>query len=378
MEWAAPDSEDVRNLANGADQMDVDWVPEWIPTFSFVNEISCTINKSTFFTNMVDGKYNVHRDLKITVDIGERLDLEEFPFDIQDPTLLFELTHLLEHASIVPFFDANGNPEPLVRLEPYALTLSDFVPCRFQPYCWKLDKTIDQWQKERSAIKVQIFMERSFEFYLYNTYAIFFLLSASCACAWAIAPEPASNGRRMGFDKSILLTFIAFKFVLNNSLPPVSYMTLLDKYIFQNFLFIFAILFAHALQTQVEFSQTAEGDTYLLLAFAAWWVILQLSAVTSMLRARRRRRIECLDSAKSENMITGDKMHVGRKEMVLLAQQQIRNRSSSFRQRKLSVAMKRLSKKEAQAQGSNFDSKVATSPQGEVATSPQGEQKLVI
>jgi hypothetical protein len=91
-EWAAPDSEDVRNLANGADQMDVDWVPEWIPTFSFVNEISCTVNKSTFFTNMVDGKYNVHRDLKLTADIGERLDLEEFPFDIQDPTLLFELT----------------------------------------------------------------------------------------------------------------------------------------------------------------------------------------------------------------------------------------------------------------------------------------------
>ena len=65
-------------------------------------------------------------------------------------------------------------------------------------------------------------------YYLFNAFFLIFLLTALSFTVFSIPTNLPQN--RLSTIYVILLSSISFKWVINRSLPPVSYLTFLDKY----------------------------------------------------------------------------------------------------------------------------------------------------
>ena len=65
-------------------------------------------------------------------------------------------------------------------------------------------------------------------FYFFNAVSLIFLITISALTVFSISYDLPQN--RLQVTYTILLASISFKWVINRSLPPVSYLTSLDKY----------------------------------------------------------------------------------------------------------------------------------------------------
>ena len=88
--------------------------------------------------------------------------------------------------------------------------------------------------------KATIRVTRKPYYYLVNFYLILFLLVCMTFGCWA-APINELTGR-LEVSISLLLTGVAYKLVLGDNIPRVSYLTLLDKYVTYCFMYMFAVL----------------------------------------------------------------------------------------------------------------------------------------
>lgn len=94
---------------------------------------------------------------------------------------------------------------------------------------WKLEnvkKTIEI-RPERCFVKCDIYVGRESSFYLWNVSMILFFLVLGTQLVVAISPSLTAD--RVGINLTLLLTAVAFKFVMMNFVPPVGYLTILDK-----------------------------------------------------------------------------------------------------------------------------------------------------
>ena len=93
-EWEAPLSEAREVLEEGVDRMDVDWEPEWHPSFEIVGAMSSSATNEFYSIKTADDWYMVHWRCDIKAEITDSMDLEEFPFDVEDLTITYRLRHV--------------------------------------------------------------------------------------------------------------------------------------------------------------------------------------------------------------------------------------------------------------------------------------------
>lgn len=84
--------------------------------------------------------------------------------------------------------------------------------------------------------QVHLYIQRIPSFYMWNVVGIVGPLSFITVSTGMMPPEDMVN--RMMFTLTLLLTSMAFKFVLISILPPVPYLTILDKYVLTGFALI--------------------------------------------------------------------------------------------------------------------------------------------
>jgi hypothetical protein len=204
------------------------------------------------------------------------MDLEEFPFDVEDLTISYRLRHSTREAVIVPFLDekvetedgegsihggsTGGNKRSSLRFALPALlahqkassglalvdlshanvTLPDYLLFKPAPYCWMVEE-VRYFGRKCSTVTVQLNFERSYLYYMLNVVIIEFGLVCVNLGAWAL---PQKKGGRLVFDLILILTAINFRGMVASKLPEIGYLTLLDYYILICFSFkIFAFAF---------------------------------------------------------------------------------------------------------------------------------------
>eukprot|EP00795_Rhopilema_esculentum_P000798 gene798-10534_t len=64
--------------------------------------------------------------------------------------------------------------------------------------------------------------------------------------------DPDSTGDRLSVILTLLLTAVTFKFVVSQSLPPVSYLTVLDWYVLTSVIFIFAVALENSIVSKIK------------------------------------------------------------------------------------------------------------------------------
>jgi len=191
-----------------------------------------------------------HYTVEFSGTFMENFELNQFPFDVQDLSLYFKLDVVpgnFRYGSIcIP--DSQYNEKDDSRsIQVWKYGISDVVLAEWyihEPTVvfgnGEFAKTRDDPMAAVYSIKIKL--RRKSEGWLKNVILLLWLI---CSCAFAaFSLDPKDLGDRFGIVLTLLLTATAFKFVVSDSLPKVTYMTVLDKYVsYCNLVLILFVLY---------------------------------------------------------------------------------------------------------------------------------------
>lgn len=101
--------------------------------------------------------------------------------------------------------------------------------------------------------KVLLAVERRPSYYMWNVVVVMFPLVGTAASVVGVPVTDLAD--RMSISLTLMLTAVAFKFVLMNFIPPVSYLTLLDIYVISAYVMLFLSITCNFVVTVL-----ADGD----------------------------------------------------------------------------------------------------------------------
>ena len=126
------------------------------------------------------------------------------------------------------------------------------------------------------------FVSRQPQYYYWNAYFLTFLITISSFNLFSIDCKLPQNRLQNNF--LLLLTSISFKWVVNRSLPTVSYLTSLDLYGIVNIFFLCLLAAWHAIVGSCWDPKYANYlDHVLLVVFAVLFVLIQLTLIIRLL-----------------------------------------------------------------------------------------------
>eukprot|EP01084_Bolivina_argentea_P116678 207269_1 len=208
-----------------------EYIPDQEPAVLWVNccdypiytPILWTKTKSRFRIN-VDGKNQARWDIRSIWT--EEFEVESFPFDVQDLTMVFcsedlpaTEARIYPSASKYPSLSVDKTWSPITNFD------IDNVDIDF--------KAVDYGENNKPEevyiyARYRIQVKRRWKGIVYRIIVWMFMLGLLSWATFAI--DYKSIGDRMGFSMTMVLTVVAFQFVISNELPKVNYLTFLDKY----------------------------------------------------------------------------------------------------------------------------------------------------
>ena len=96
---------------------------------------------------------------------------------------------------------------------------------------------LDSLTKKHPKICATCYCARKPGYYIFNAIFLIFLITLCSLTLFAIDPKIPQS--RFQSTITLILTSISFKWVINRSLPTVSYLTSLDKYAIVNIFYLF-------------------------------------------------------------------------------------------------------------------------------------------
>ncbi|XP_074660144.1 cys-loop ligand-gated ion channel-like [Tubulanus polymorphus] len=171
----------------------------------------------------------------------ENLELNDFPFDVQDLTVTIASDRPTNEVEVV------SDPVDLHRINKQS-----FV----DEQEWLLYKHIEAEQTTltyehadptfvRQALSVKCRAARRPAYFFWNIFLITFLICSLSFATFAVTQEKPENRLQLSF--TLVLTSVAFKFVVNQSLPKISYLTYLDKYVLASMIMLNVVCVWHAI-----------------------------------------------------------------------------------------------------------------------------------
>ena len=153
----------------------------------------------------------------------ETFELHDFPFDKQDLTI--EMRQ--DDPRTWDVFDLRVHSVMFYKI---ALQLPEWSMCM---------PLVKRGSPAHKSTDVALQVVRRPQYYLRNIVSVVTMLSVMSLFSFAIPIKEISE--RINTIITLLLTTVAFKFVIGDSLPRVNYNTKLDKFMFKNMLFLFLV-----------------------------------------------------------------------------------------------------------------------------------------
>jgi len=165
------------------------------------------------------------------VTLSSKLNFKNFPFDEQDlPIKLLSFGNSPNDVELV--FDAAGSDKN------FSISDWEVVPDGHKLSVFKAN-LFDNSGEEilRPIIEYHFKANRFIHFYWWKVLSpLMIILFLSWAVFWI---HPSQVGAQIGVSGTSILTLIAFLYKLDNILPPVSYLTRMDHFIFTSLILVF-------------------------------------------------------------------------------------------------------------------------------------------
>ncbi|ESO92651.1 hypothetical protein LOTGIDRAFT_162572 [Lottia gigantea] len=193
-----------------------------------------------------DGKLSIYECRRVKGVFIENLELQHFPFDTQELSLtisseLSELeVELLEEAEEL----SSVNKQSFVDEQEWRLYehVEMFPKISTKEYTSSKDR--------HPVMLVMCHAARRPGFFIWNIFLIMMLITLLSFATFAVEIFLTQNRLQLSF--TLMLTGVAFKFVVNQSLPRISYLTYLDKYILSSMVYICLVCIWHSVIGQLH------------------------------------------------------------------------------------------------------------------------------
>ncbi|KAK7477845.1 hypothetical protein BaRGS_00030923 [Batillaria attramentaria] len=182
--------------------------------------------------------------------------------------------------------------------------------------------------REFSAIKhkfpmitVRTYAFRRAGFFLWNVLAVMVLICSLSLCTFAVERTLPQNRLQLSF--TLVLTGIAFKFVVNQALPKISYLTVLDKYILGSMVMMHVVSVWHAIVTRFDHNKELADDldewAFVILVLCYGFYNIGFAVVMTVKVYMKRKAVTSMEVEYQEKVVrllerdTAEKGHIIRK-----------------------------------------------------------------
>uniref|UniRef100_A0A1I8H246 Neur_chan_LBD domain-containing protein n=1 Tax=Macrostomum lignano TaxID=282301 RepID=A0A1I8H246_9PLAT len=126
--------------------------------------------------------------------------------------------------------------------------------------------------RQRPAVQFSTRATRRATFYVVNIWFVSFILCMLALCVFGIDRQNLQGRLQLSFI--LLLTTVTFKFVIANHIPRVSYLTMLDKAVMHNLLFLVLLSIWHSVASLFPATHSLQAnEKYAIIVFAGVYVL---------------------------------------------------------------------------------------------------------
>ncbi|CAF1028908.1 unnamed protein product [Adineta steineri] len=263
-------------------------------------------------------KVNICEHRRLKGVFWEKLELNHFPADVQDLTISVTTHHYLENCILVEdeHLRSSINREAFVdqqewKLYEHVATESKQTK---EEYSFQDDNSGIE-QKKHPILAVTCRAARRPGYYYWNGFCLIFLITISAFCIFSIPPDLPQN--RLQITCTLLLTSVTFRWVVNRSLPTISYLTTLDKYAIISIIMLVLLCVWHSIIASVIFLNPdiavlkgiaptnvyANVDRYICISTFICYIIIHIILMIWLICVpyKRRREMEYLDREYAAN-----------------------------------------------------------------------------
>ena len=232
--------------------------PDWAPDMTFFNGESELVSEQEYYR--YKNIYFKYLNMKVTTN--EVLELQRFPFDRQVLHIKFDS----QNSNILPM------PTDL-----HQLTLGfyeDIFTVKTIVTKYTLDDADIVIDDKTNQCLISMMVTRKPMFYITNVVCVMFIIVFITISVYGIPVD--DYGSKLSITITALLTAVAFKLVANGFCPPVSYLTLMDKYILVSFATLLVIVAENFIVSQMEYDAAVKLDQAFSILILLWWIFLHL------------------------------------------------------------------------------------------------------
>ena len=227
---------------------------------------------------------------------SEMFELKMFPFDYQNLSIVMTSALPKQKISLVKM-PQNHEFGGLVITKPGAVSIGNFsqsniftletIPLWHQGVTDKDESTTGQ---ERPVLLISCVAKRRPGYYIWNVVVPHMLINIMTLSVFALNRDEVEA--RLSITVTMVLTSVAFKLYISDSLPLVSYNTILDWFVLLSFVFIACTVFYCTLASpklyQIELTDIQ--DSYIGFGFIGAWALqfLLIVALLGYFRCRAR------------------------------------------------------------------------------------------
>ncbi|XP_063431035.1 cys-loop ligand-gated ion channel-like isoform X1 [Mytilus trossulus] len=296
-----------------ANSTDIDWKAYWDAKIKVQNVLSETRHDHWKVLQLENGEAFVIDKQRIKATFAENLELLLFPFDIQDLSVNVSTEHseadveLLEEVKEI----SSVHTETFAKQQEWHLF--EFV--EFTPKV--STKEYANTKYKHPGLIISCNARRRAGFFVWNVLLIMTLISSLSIATFSVDRNKPQNRLQLSF--TLVLTGVAFKFVANQTIPKISYLTQLDRYILGSMTFLYLVCIWHSIVVLISDEDDGNSaDKWALVTFIILFSIFQIAFFVNVLiqgyrRWRHAKTIEEKYEEKYKN-ICGEKMSPKKKK----------------------------------------------------------------
>ncbi|KAH3761383.1 Gamma-aminobutyric acid receptor subunit gamma-3 [Pelomyxa schiedti] len=193
----------------------------------------------------------------------EIMELQRFPFDRQ--VLHAEFKHDQKHQQNISIsWKEPDTPNP----DNFTLVSHDRE--------WKEANVVSVAYPRGSDSKLVISgrVERYSSYFMWNVVFVMWLIVSMSFMTWALPPE--EGGDRLSLNLTLLLTSVAYKYVIAGYLPRTAYLTILDLYVLSSFVLLVVVIVENAGAAMCSSPANRNLDKISAIVLVPVWLIINL------------------------------------------------------------------------------------------------------
>ncbi|CAF0736737.1 unnamed protein product [Adineta steineri] len=265
------------------------------------SELVDTLDEPIYLDDSTHDVIYVWEIRKVVGTFWEKLELNSFPVDVQQLSLQIVTKCPTDECILVE----NRFQPSMVNREAFLAQQEWFLYEHIETRSTITTEDFSFRPIRQSTYLVTCYVARRPGYFYWNVYLLIFLITVIALTVYGVAPELPQS--RLQITCTLLLTSIMFRWSVSRLLPPVSYLTLLDKYTLISLVFISLNSIWHSIIGYLirTMNVSKSIDNYVLALFTIFFFLYHIIMAISLCQALHHRHLMLENDRKYASKLAG-------------------------------------------------------------------------